>query len=66
MKNSNVQVLGSKEAASIIGGNPFWIGVAVGLFARGVYDLVNGVYAGVLYQLDQPDIDWTPSKQNCE
>ena len=43
--------LNVEEQKEITGGNPIWIGLAVGLGVKAIYDFANGMYSGIQLEL---------------
>ncbi|HLZ16349.1 MAG TPA: hypothetical protein VKQ08_04890 [Cyclobacteriaceae bacterium] len=53
LEDLGLNELSFDQQREINGGNPFWIGLGVGLCVKAVYDFLNGVYTGI--QLEMAD-----------
>lgn len=53
LENLGIVELQAKESRTINGGGhpAIWIGIGIGLAVIGIYDFLNGVYAGIKQEL---------------
>ena len=51
LKKFNLIELNEIELRKIEGGNPFWIGIGIGIGVMAAYDFINGVYTGIKEEL---------------